>query len=125
LTVPEFCLKIQRPWKLLEKSLNYLQLLKIAHDNSSLVHGGVSLSAVYQSSVTYPSILHCLLSFRPTNCTTECHGGNVTSAGWQVTLCDPIWHVSFRNGGACCELLYGVTLLYFTTHSSPLNRCAA
>jgi len=20
-------------------------------------------------------------------------GGNVTSAGWQVTLCDPIWHV--------------------------------
>jgi len=25
-------------------------------------------------------------------------GGNVTSAGWQVTLCDPIWHVSFRSG---------------------------
>ena len=24
-------------------------------------------------------------------------GGNVTSAGWQVTLCDPIWHVSSRN----------------------------
>jgi len=21
-------------------------------------------------------------------------GGNVTSAGWQITLCDPIWHVS-------------------------------
>ena len=21
-------------------------------------------------------------------------GWNVTSAGWQVTLCDPIWHVS-------------------------------
>jgi len=20
-------------------------------------------------------------------------GGNVTSAGWQVTLCDPVWHV--------------------------------
>jgi len=20
-------------------------------------------------------------------------GGKVTSAGWQVTLCDPIWHV--------------------------------
>jgi len=27
-------------------------------------------------------------------------GGNVTSAGWQVTLCDPIWHVSFRSGVA-------------------------
>ena len=22
-------------------------------------------------------------------------GGILTSAGWQVTLCDPIWHVSF------------------------------
>ena len=24
--------------------------------------------------------------------------GNVTSAGLQVTLCDHIWHVSFRSG---------------------------
>jgi len=41
---------------------------------------------------------------------------NVTSAGWQVILCDPIWHVSSRSGEACCELLYSVyfTLLYFT-----------
>jgi len=27
-------------------------------------------------------------------------GGNVTSAGWQVTLCDPIWHASSRSGEA-------------------------
>jgi len=27
-------------------------------------------------------------------------GGNVTSAGWQVTLCDPMRHVSFRSGVA-------------------------
>ena len=27
-------------------------------------------------------------------------GGNVTSIGWQVTLCDPIWHVSSRSGMA-------------------------
>ena len=27
-------------------------------------------------------------------------GGNVTSAGWQVTLCDTIWHVSSRSGEA-------------------------
>jgi len=26
--------------------------------------------------------------------------GNVTSAGWQVTLCDPVWHVSSRSGVA-------------------------
>ena len=25
-------------------------------------------------------------------------GGNVTSAGWKVTLCDPIWYVSSRSG---------------------------
>jgi len=42
-----------------------------------------------------------------------CIGGNVICAGWQVTLCDPIWNVSSRSGEACCELLYPVTLLYF------------
>ena len=26
------------------------------------------------------------------------NGGNVTSAGWQVILCDPMWHVSSRSG---------------------------
>jgi len=26
-------------------------------------------------------------------------GGKVTSAGWQVTLCDSMWHVSSRSGG--------------------------
>jgi len=25
-------------------------------------------------------------------------GGKVTTAGWQVTLCDPIWHVISRSG---------------------------
>ena len=37
-------------------------------------------------------------------------GGNVASAGWQVTLCDPIWHVSSCSGEACCELLCCVYL---------------
>ena len=41
-------------------------------------------------------------------------GWNVTSAGRQVTLCDPIWHVSSCSGEACCELLYPVTLLYYS-----------
>jgi len=47
-------------------------------------------------------------------------GGNVTSAGWQVTLCNcnPIWHVSSRSGEACCELLYPVTLLTLLLLSS-------
>jgi len=25
-------------------------------------------------------------------------GGKVTAAGWQVILCDPIWHVISRSG---------------------------
>ena len=43
-------------------------------------------------------------------------GGNVTSAGWQVTLCDPTRHVSCRSGLAMlyCELLYEHTSLSFT-----------
>ena len=42
-------------------------------------------------------------------------GGNVTSAGWQVTLCDPIWHISSRSGlavHACSTNCY--TLPYLT-----------
>ena len=40
-------------------------------------------------------------------------GWNVTSAGWQVTLCDPIWHLSSSSGVATSvsELLYPC---YFT-----------
>jgi len=42
-------------------------------------------------------------------------GWNATSAGWQVTLCDPIWHVSSSSGEVCCELLYPVTTTTTTT----------
>ena len=43
-------------------------------------------------------------------------GGNVTSAGWQVTLCDPIWHVSSRSGDGrlACKLLYAYFTFTFT-----------
>ena len=49
-------------------------------------------------------------------------GGNVTSAGWQATLCDPIWNVSSRTGVATLLtaihlLLY---LLNFAMHSEVL-----
>jgi len=37
-------------------------------------------------------------------------GGNVTAIGWQVTLCDPIWHVSSHSGQAGCKLLYSVDI---------------
>ena len=44
------------------------------------------------------------------------NGGNVTSAGWQVTLCDPVWHASSRSGEASC---YCYTSFTFTL---SLNR---
>ena len=42
-------------------------------------------------------------------------GWNVTSARWQVTLCDPIWHASSRSGVATSvsELLYPCYLLTY------------
>ena len=47
-------------------------------------------------------------------------GGNVTSAGWQVTLCDPTRYVSSRSGvgGPACKLLYA----YFTFTLLITNR---
>jgi len=38
-------------------------------------------------------------------------GGNVTSAGWQVTLCGAMWHVSFRSGVATLR-----TAIHFVTY---------
>ena len=49
-------------------------------------------------------------------------GGNVTSAGWQVIPCDPIWHVSSSSGEASCELLglYSVYLYLTFTLGEPV-----
>jgi len=61
--------------------------------------------------------------------------GNVTSAGWQVTLCDPMWHVSSRSGVAVlhCKRLYPYTVRVIrmrtgrTTASQSIQQapCAA
>ena len=44
-------------------------------------------------------------------------GGNVTSAGWHVTLCDPIWHVISHTGVVIsitnCYISVYITLLYY------------
>ena len=45
-------------------------------------------------------------------------GGNVTSAGWQVTWCDPIWHVSSLSGKAFANCYYG----YFTSFTLALKH---
>jgi len=41
--------------------------------------------------------------------------GNVTSAGWQVTLCDPMWHVSSSNGVATLRTAIHLLLTYLLT----------
>ena len=41
-------------------------------------------------------------------------GENVTSAGWQVTLCDPMWHVSARNVVAKLRTAIHLLLTYYT-----------
>jgi len=51
-------------------------------------------------------------------------GGKVTSAGWQVTLCDLIWHVISRGGVVIsitnCYIRF--TLLYFTERNNVPSR---
>jgi len=49
-------------------------------------------------------------------------GGNVTSAGWQVTLCDPMWHVSSRSGVATLRTArHSLLLTYFQTELHQKN----
>ena len=52
-------------------------------------------------------------------------GGKVTSAGWQVTLCDPIWHVISRSGVVMsitnCYIRVYFTLLYFILNWALAN----
>jgi len=57
-------------------------------------------------------------------------GGNVTSAWWQVTLCDPMWHTSSRSGVATLRTAIHLLLTYYrpvklstyTACISPLIR---
>jgi len=47
--------------------------------------------------------------------------GNVTSAGWQVTLCDPMWHVSSRSGVATLRTAIQLLLTYLLTYSQIMK----
>ena len=51
-------------------------------------------------------------------------GGNVTSAGWQVTLCDPMWHVSSRSGVATLRTVIHLLVTYLSGRSVLLPRDA-
>ena len=45
-------------------------------------------------------------------------GRKVTTAGWQVTLCDPIWHVISHSG-----VVISITNCYLLPHSQWLYLC--
>ena len=44
-------------------------------------------------------------------------GGNVTSAGWQAILCDPMWHVSSCSGVATLQTAIHLLLTYLLKHT--------
>ena len=48
---------------------------------------------------------------------------HVTSAGWQVTLCDPMWHVSSRSGVAILRTAIHLLLTYSLTYMSFTRIC--
>jgi len=55
-------------------------------------------------------------------CIGSTQGGNVTSAGWQVTLCDPMWHMSSRSGVATLRTAIHLLLVtYARTGSSAIS----
>ena len=72
----------------------------------SLGHGLHNFTAVSRS--TQPCIPPRSLNRIPSISFSWGKGRNVTSVEWQVTLCDPIWHMSSRSGEAMlhCKLLH-------------------
>ena len=45
-------------------------------------------------------------------------GGSVSSVGWQVTLCDSIWHVSSRSGVVTLQTAIHLLLSYLVAFSA-------
>jgi len=59
------------------------------------------------------SLRGCSIEYVPASVWVE--GLNVTSAGWQVTLCNPMWHVSSRSGVATLRTAIQLLLTYLLT----------
>ena len=65
----------------------------------------------YRSQLTQPCIPPGSLNRVPASA-GQGQGGNVSSAGWQVTLCDPMWHASSRSGVAALRTAIHSLLTY-------------
>ena len=86
----------------------FTSVIATASMTCSLGHG-LHLTAVPRS--TQPCTPLGSLNRVPASVVIVC--GNVTSAGWQVTVCDPMWHVSSRSGEAGL-LTNGESLCYIS-----------
>jgi len=71
--------------------------------------------------LSFPPVSSILLALPSLGLSPLVFGRNVTSVGWQVTLCDPIWHVSSRSGVIDCELLYPYTFPSYSPNSMPFS----
>ena len=84
-------------------------------------HHSTRSSAVPQTDALCPSKssvkVACLVRCPGRRLSTK--GGNVTSAGWQVTLCDPMWHVSSRSGVATLRTAIHLLLTYLLGRRLP------
>jgi len=67
-------------------------------------------------SILYLAVLFCSPAVVDPRVGHTTQGGNVTSAGWQVTLCDPIWQVSSRSGVATLRTAAHLLLTYRLTY---------
>ena len=80
---------------------------QLNHTNAAVCHCDVArYKVIYQRHTTH-TLVDAVLQ-NPAHHTTQ----NVTSAGWQVTLCDPMWHVSSRSGVATLRTATHFLLTY-------------
>jgi len=85
---------------------------------------------IHNTSIFYNSALHPSGVAKSSTSIGWDKGGKVTTAGWQVTLCDPIWHVISWSGVviliANCYIHVYFTLLYWKCHTfqqKKLTQC--
>jgi len=75
--------------------------------------------ASQQAARTHAAALHII----PINC--QVRAGDAASAWWQVTLCDPMWHVGSRSAEWVLLASTAIRLyLYLYLNSSCSNRVA-
>jgi len=84
-----------------------------------LVCGDFTESELYENSIDQVnSALHPSGVAKSSTSFGWGKGGKVTSAGWQVTLCDLLWHVISRSGVVTSITKSGLLYLPITHHKN-------